>query len=61
MTITITTTVESFKGQTTTKTLRKITPSKDFIGFTKYGKPINAEILKLCKALEPTATGFYLS
>lgn len=56
--------INSFGIKTTVTevvSLRKITPSKDFVGFTSAGKPINHEILKLCKDLEPTATSFYLS
>ncbi len=56
--------INSFGVKTTvteTVSLRKITPSKDFIGFTSTGKPINHEILKFCKDLEPTTVGFYLS
>jgi len=43
------------------KSLRKITPSKEFEGFKKNGQPIHYEIMKLCRSLEPDCTGYYLS
>jgi hypothetical protein len=41
--------------------LRKITPSKEFEGFTKFGKPVHSVIMRYIQDLEPSATGYYLS
>lgn len=41
--------------------LRAIRPDTNFVGFTKNGQPIDGEVKKLAKYLEPKFTGYYVA
>ena len=42
-------------------TLRTVTPGPTFVGYTKKGALIDAEVRKLCQYLEPRFTGYQAS
>lgn len=60
-TITIFRAEEDASGQKNRQTLRKITPSAEFEGFSKSGRVIHGYVMNYILDLEPTATGYYLS
>ena len=41
--------------------LRSVTPGPTFVGYTKKGALIDAEVRKLCQYLEPRFSGYYAS
>lgn len=47
--------------ETGRQTLRKITPSLEFQGYSKSGKLIHEYVKEYIMDLEPTSTGYYLS
>lgn len=49
------------EGKKQRTTLRSITPSDSWIGFTKGGRVIDSEAKTLSKYLEPGCTGYYLA
>ena len=60
-TITIFRTHEDSNGTKSRQTLRKVTPSLEFEGFSKSGQIIHDKVMTFIKDLEPTATGYYTS